>query len=120
MKRRPFVINSLLVTAASMGILKGTELPKAEPVIPNVKELISFEEFFLMANGFEMNSYQTLYYEEYSNNHSSLGSKCSYIAVQNTKIILGVRQQGMSTLMNTIALYEQKVMRKSIVMIPWN
>lgn len=75
-----------------------------------------------MANGFKMNSYQTLYYEAYINkkNQTLLGVNCSSYKSDHSQLIIGVRQQGMSTLMNTIALYEHKVMQKSIAIIPRN
>lgn len=105
MKRRTF-INSLIATATSMGVLKGIDLSKEVPAIKDVKELISFQEFFFIANGFPMNPYQELYYNTYTSAHNPM--------------IIGGRQKGMSTLMNTIILYEHKVLRKSIAIIPSN
>jgi len=63
MKRRTF-INPLLITAASMGVIKGIDIPK-EPHKLLSEDSISFEKFFFMANGFHMNQYQELYYNAY-------------------------------------------------------
>ena len=107
MKRRTF-INSLLITAATMGIIQGVEILKEQPKTLQDKSL-SFEKFFLMVNMFHMNEFQKRYYSYYSNSNG-----------KETGFITGSRQQGMSTLMYSIALYEHKILRKSVAIIPMN
>jgi hypothetical protein len=78
-------------------------LPTAAKAATTTSTHLSFETFFLIVNGFEMNRDQKEYYRLACNNARGIYS--------------GRRQTGMSTLLTTMALYDEKIKNKSVMVI---